>query len=222
MYVRSADLAEARAATLFLTTLAIVSEKLTLLDQPNSQTPSFRMQRQFFSVSRGRPFGLTRNDFILDEQPCKCAPEKNSSPAKALLAPVPGVSFCGSFCKRRLIGLAQPTLPLRQFGGAAIFHYNSSPLGMPPTAFHYASERTRFIASACLSASYYELPTTAQAPQNEHLRKNTRGEGVFCYVPRIPFSRWQIAGLPAFVRTGTAVCSLGILRDALLPQEVHS
>jgi hypothetical protein len=168
-----------------LATLAIVAEKLALLDQPNSQTPSFRMQWQFFSVLRGRPFGLTRNDVVLDEQPCKCAPE-NSSPAKALLAPVPGLSFCGSFCKRRLIGLAQPTLPLRQFGGAAIFHYNSSPLGMPPTAFHYTPERTRFVASACLSDSLYELPAAPQAPQNEHLRKDTRGRGVMLRSPSAP------------------------------------
>jgi len=143
------------------------------------------MKWQFFSVLRGRPFGLTRNDVVLDEQPCKCAPE-NSSPAKALLAPVPGLSFGGSFCKRRLIGLARPTLPLRQFGGSAICHYNSSPLGMPPTAFHYTPERTRFVASDCLSASHHELPTAPQASQNEHLHKNTRGEGCYVTVPIRP------------------------------------
>ena len=91
-----------------------------------------------------------------------------------------------AFCKRRLIGLAQPTLPLRQFGGAAIFHYNSSPLGMPPTAFHYTSERTCFVARTCRSTFNCELPAAPQAPQNEHLHKDTRGEGCYVTVPIRP------------------------------------
>jgi hypothetical protein len=204
-----------------LTTLAFVAEKLALLDQQNSQATSFRMQWQFFSVSPPPAFGWIRSAALTDERPGKCVLATGRRPCQAPLTPLRAIRLLpGCSESNSATGVIRPsTTPTPS---SAIFHYNSSSAGMPPTAFHYTPGRLLFAARTRRSILNCELPAAPQAPQNEHLQKKGEGWG---HIVTFANSILPLAASPAtsaFIPRRTAVCFWTMLRARTQSREVHS
>ncbi len=192
--------------------LLLDAKKLTLLYRLNSQRALFRIEWKRFSSSwargLGRSLGRSRDAVIPTARPLAVGHPKSKTASEE-----------SAFDSQR--------------PSNAFFHY-SKPQAMPSsttlvgplesgkwpsTTLPGREFLTRALAFQRLKC---ELPTASQAPQNEHLQKDTRGVGAYCYGRKFHLAARRVARNIRFHPAAHGSILLEYARSRTQSWEVHS
>jgi hypothetical protein len=176
------------------------AKKLALLDRPHSRPASFRIEWQGFSTSWARGLNCCKNAVIASERSLAFARPNAKSASE------------GSALGTR-ISRPQAAMP------------SSTTLAAPPEPGKWPSTTLRD-SHASSRALIFRLSTVNCQPPHNPSRMNTctkmvRGRGILLR-SQSRFAGSRLPAIPAFVRTGPAVCSMDVVRKRTSPQEVHS
>ena len=174
--------------------------KLALIYRPHSQPASFRIEWQGFSTSWAQGLNCPKDAVITTER---------------------SLAFAHPTAKSPIDGSALGTKSWRPRAAMP----SSTTLAAPPEPGKWPSTTLRD-SHASSRALAFRLSTVNCQPPHNTRRMNTcakmAGGGGILLRSQSRFAGSSLPAIPAFVRTGPAVCSMDIVRKRTSPQEVHS